>query len=443
MIEVVHAHWTLYRLAMPFNTLNDWLVWQETLHPRSIDLGLERLKAMLKRLGFVAPACPVITIAGTKGKGSCAALLESIYRRAGFKTGLFTSPHLLHYNERIRLFGEMASDETICSTFARINAARGDISLTYFEFNALAAFLLFADAQLDVWILEVGMGGRLDAVNVIDADVAVVTSIGLDHTEWLGNDLESIAREKTGIARAHRPLVFGALQMPKAIAETAHRLAAPLYRIGVEFTFELGANGWSWRAHQGMEAALLNDLSLPGIAGDIQLFNASAALCAVQLLQARLPVSLQQTRQGLASAHLHGRFQQCTDLRGVEWVLDVAHNAMSAQVLAQHLAQLPALPTIAILGVMADKDLAGMVSVLRAQVQEWIAVALPGSRALPVNVLAAQLSALGCAVIGQADSVIDACELARRTKHAASAMRILVCGSFLTVGPALQWLEET
>jgi dihydrofolate synthase / folylpolyglutamate synthase len=426
---------------MSFTTLNDWLAWQETLHPRSIDLGLARLNAVLERLGFVAPACPVITIAGTKGKGSCAALLESIYGSAGCKTGLFTSPHLLRYNERIRVNGAMATDAALCAAFERINAARGDISLTYFEFNTLAAFLLFADAQLDVWILEVGMGGRLDAVNVIDCDVAIVTSIGLDHTEWLGNDLESIAREKAGIARAHRPLIFGAVQMPDAIAAIAHRLSAPLYRIGVEFNFKIGAADWSWHAQQGMDATTLTQLPIPGIAGAVQLFNASAAVCTVQLLQQRLPVSLEQLRRGLAAAHLAGRFQQFTDAHGVAWVLDVAHNAMSAEVLAQHLARLPALPTIAVLGVMADKDLAGMVSALRSHVQQWIAVALPSTRALPVAVLATQLSALGCVVIGQATSVAAACELAQRNARAASGARVLVCGSFLTVGPALQWLD--
>lgn len=430
---------------MKLQTLNDWLTWQEGLHPSAIDLGLDRLRVVLMRLALPTRSVPVITVAGTKGKGSCSALLDSIYRAAGYRTGLFTSPHLLKYNERIRIDGRMVSDAALCSAFERIETARGEVSLTYFEFNALAAFVLFADADLDVWILEVGMGGRLDAVNVVDADVAIVTSIGLDHTEWLGNDLDSIGREKAGIARAHRPLVFGAELMPDSVAQVADEVGAALFRVGHDFGFTGGEDRWSWWWRDSAAATLTrwDDLPRPGIQGAVQLFNAATALGAVHCLQARLPVNLHAIQQGLANVMLAGRFQRHIDPQDVEWVLDVAHNAMSAEVLADHLSILSRRYTVAIIGVMADKDLPGMVMALRNHVDDWIATALPGTRALPVTQLAAQLNTHGCRVIHEAPHVNEACVQAQQLATAHPPARVLVCGSFLTVGPALQFLELT
>jgi len=426
---------------MHFTALSDWLAWQEKLHPSTIDLGLDRVRAVLQRLHWQAPTHPVITIAGTKGKGSCATLLESIYRAAGYRTGLLTSPHLHRYNERIRIAGQEIDDQSLCVAFERINQARGELSLTYFEFNALAALLCFATAGLDVLILEVGMGGRLDAVNIVDADVAIVTSIGLDHTEWLGNDLESIGREKAGIMRAGRPALFGAKEMPQSIAQVAHDVGASLLRAERDFTFNRNDQLWNWQMGERQFKAL----PMPGIAGEVQLWNASVALAAIELLATRLPVSRSAIEQGLRGAQLSGRFQVLpqTARRHAEWILDVAHNPLSAVTLAQHLREhsrrYGARRTIAIFGVLADKDLQGMLAALREQVDEWIAVSLPGPRALPAETIAQRLRATGLTVLGSCADVASACELAE--SYVKSNERVLVFGSFLSVGPALEWLN--
>ncbi len=423
---------------MRFERLTDWLNWQESLHPTAIDLGLDRVCAVLQRLHWQPPRCPVITVAGTKGKGSCVALLESIYRSAGYRAGVFTSPHLHRYNERIHIAGREISDVELCVVFARIDAARGDISLTYFEFNTLAALLVFATAALDVWILEVGMGGRLDAVNVVDADVALVTSIGLDHTEWLGTDLDSIAREKAGIYRHGKPALFGAEAMPRAIEDIALAIGAPLLRAGRDFGHSRQASHWHW----WMQDIRFDELPLPGIAGEVQLDNASSALAIVQCLKARLPVARVAIDSGLVSVRLPGRFQLHVDAQGMQWILDVAHNALSAQVLAGHLAALPRMPTVAILGVMADKDVAGMLAALSDQVDHWLPVSLPVARALPVVVLVDRLRTAGVSVYQAAGTVTQACEQAAAARQQGVA-RIVVCGSFLTVGPALKWLKTS
>ena len=232
---------------MRFDSLADWLAWQETLHPNAIDLGLDRLQRTLDRLRWQRPACPVITVAGTNGKGSCVALTARILGEAGYRVGTFTSPHLLRYNERIAIDGVDVSDEALVAAFERIDAARGEDTLTFFEFNAAAALLVFADAHPDAVVLEVGMGGRLDAVNVVDADVALVTSIDLDHCEWLGRDREAIGREKAGIFRAGRPAIFGSRDMPASIRESAQQVAADLQQLGRDFDWVRSGDRWTWR----------------------------------------------------------------------------------------------------------------------------------------------------------------------------------------------------
>lgn len=429
---------------MQFETLQDWLSWQETLHPVAIDLGLDRFREALRRLGFKPPSCPVIIIAGTKGKGSCASLLDHLYRAAGYRTALFTSPHLHVYNERIRLNGELASDALICRAFERIEAVRGELSLTYFEFNALAAFLIFSDAQThggpDVWIMEVGMGGRLDAANALDADVAIVTSIGLDHVEWLGNDLNSIGREKAGIARPGKPLIFGSPDMPDSIADVATALGAPLWRQSQQFGFTVQDDRWSWWGQMPQARQQYDELPMPGIRGAVQLFNASTAIMAMQLLQDRLPFMREALVRGISTVTLSGRFQRHVDVHGTEWVLDVAHNAMSAAVLADHLQQLAPQRVIAVLGLMADKDLAGILAALQPVVGAYIAVALPGTRPLPVADLAAKIAQHGGVVLATAQDMQAACALADQEARAHPGTRIVVCGSFMTVGPALRYL---
>jgi dihydrofolate synthase / folylpolyglutamate synthase len=422
---------------MRFEHLNDWLAWQEGLHPVAIDLGLERIREVLQRLEVSAPVCPVITIAGTKGKGSCAAITHSILGAADYRVGLLTSPHLRRYNERIRIADSEVSDASLCAAFERIDQARGDTSLTYFEFNALAAFLCFDSATLDAWVLEVGMGGRLDAVNVVAADVAIVTSIGLDHTEWLGSDLDSIAREKAGIFRSGRPAVFGSTAMPSAVQQVATAVGASLLRAGRDFGFQKNESGWTWTMGQQR----LQGLPPPALPGEVQWANASCALAALQLLRERLPVTRIAIEQGLHNVHLDGRLQHVVERRtGVEWVLDVAHNTLSAQVLALHLATLSRRRTLAVFGIMADKDLSGIIAAVGAHIDGWLPVALPGIRALSVKQLSELLQTAGLNVLPAMPEPNSACAQAGALGEAGVFERILVFGSFLTVGPALDWL---
>ena len=430
--------------------LSDWLTWQETLHPSVIDLGLDRVREVLRRLHWQPPTCPVITIAGTKGKGSCAALLESMLSAAGYRTGLFTSPHLQRYNERIRIAQQDISDESLCSAFARINTARADISLTYFEFNTLAALLTFTTAELDVWVLEVGMGGRLDAVNVVDADVAIVTSVGIDHTEWLGDTVERIGREKAGVLRPHRPALFASAAMPQSVQTVADELAAVLFRAQRDFGFTADHDQWHWWMNHDSGRIQLHALPLPGIQGAIQIWNASAALTALHILSARLPMTRDAIDNGLRQVRLPGRFQiiTCPTLPGVEWILDVAHNPMSATILAEHLQVYRRDKgddgrVVAIIGVLADKDLHGMVLALRDQVDEWITVGLPGARALSTTLLTERLLAVNVSVRATLNNVESACEFACQCFKVLGKApgRILVCGSFMTVAPALAWLD--
>ncbi len=424
---------------MRFEHLADWLAWQEGLHPNAIELGLARVRQVLQRLGMTAPCCPVITIAGTKGKGSCAAILASILSAAGYRVGLFTSPHLHRYNERIRIAGGEVSDASLCAAFERIDQARGDISLTYFEFNTLAALLCFDTAALDVWLLEVGMGGRLDAVNVIDADVAIVTSIGLDHTEWLGNDLDSIAREKAGIFRAGKPALFGSLAMPDAIQQVAEQVGARLQRAGTDFVCQPDGKTWAWV----MGETRIDGLPMPALVGEVQLANASTALAALHLLTERLPVTRLAVENGLRQVCLPGRLQQVIEQRtGAEWIVDVAHNTLSAEVLARHLSTLPRRRTLAVIGLMADKDLTGITAAVGAQVDAWLGVDLPTARALPASLLAAQLRSAGLTVVGTGQ-LPAAFDHARELVAAGRFERVLVFGSFFTVGPALEWLTDS
>ncbi|HSP00336.1 MAG TPA: bifunctional tetrahydrofolate synthase/dihydrofolate synthase, partial [Thioalkalivibrio sp.] len=312
---------------MRFDTLEQWLAWQETLHPKAIDLGLERVARVAGRLGLLEPSHAVITVAGTNGKGSTVALLDAIYRAAGYRVCTYTSPHLLRYNERIRIHGALASDEALCRAFDAVDTARGEESLSYFEFGTLAALWLFWEAAPDVAILEVGLGGRLDAVNIIDSDVAVITSIGIDHEAWLGSDREVIGAEKAGVFRAARPAVCGDPRPPASIQRRALDLGAKLYMAGRDFSWQAAAlgQGWQW---QGPGAVVLADLPLPALFGPIQLNNAASALTAVTLLQARLAVSREALARGLQQVRLPGRFQQLRDKPLV--ILDVAHNPQGA-----------------------------------------------------------------------------------------------------------------
>jgi dihydrofolate synthase/folylpolyglutamate synthase len=417
-----------------FHRLADWLAWQETLHPNAIDLGLDRLQRTLDRLAWRPPACPVITVAGTNGKGSCVALTARILREAGHRVGTFTSPHLLRYNERIAMDGVEVADETLIDAFERIDAARGADTLTFFEFNAAAALLVFADARPDAVVLEVGMGGRLDAVNVVDADVALVTSIDLDHCDWLGHDRETIGREKAGVFRPGRPAIFGSRDMPASIRESAQQIGADLQQLGRDFDWARSTDRWTWRGRAGE----LRDLPAPALHGEIQYDNAAAVLAAIEALQSRLRVPRAAIERGLQTVTLPGRFQvvRQNNLRPIEWILDVAHNPAAARMLAAQLAaRKDGGRTIAVCGVLSDKDVEGIVGALRNSFDAWVIVGLQGARALPPEALAERVRKVGVRVEAVAADVAAGCLVAEALAQAGD--RIVVFGSFLTVGPAL------
>lgn len=419
---------------MRFTTLTDWLAWQQTLHPNAIDLGLERLNRTLQRLGWRRPACPVITVAGTNGKGSSVALLSRILGEAGYRVGTFTSPHLLRYNERIVIADREVSDASLIAAFERIDAVRGSDTLTYFEFNALAALLVFETAGLDALVLEVGMGGRLDAANAVDADVALITSIDLDHCEWLGPDVESIGREKAGIFRSGQTAIFGSGAMPASIQSVADTLGTTLLCHGRDFQVRRSDDRWSWSGVRGR----LDDLPSPALVGDIQFDNAAAVLTVLEALAERLPVSRDAIERGLRKVQIAGRFQRIR--KEHEWILDVAHNPAAARVLASQLATTATKGrTIAVCGILGDKDIEGICHTLTSRIDVWIVAGLGSDRSIGPADLAERLRHCGANVVATADSVSQACATA--ASLAAAADRIVVFGSFLTVGAAFQWLE--
>ncbi|NBC13472.1 MAG: bifunctional tetrahydrofolate synthase/dihydrofolate synthase [Gammaproteobacteria bacterium] len=418
---------------MRFQTLPDWLAWQETLHPRRIDLRLERVRAVWDALGLGPFACPIITVGGTNGKGSVVAYLDAICRAGGYRTAAYTSPHVLRYNERIRIDGADAKDAAICDAFARIDAARGEAPLTYFEFGTLAALTLFAEAAPDVVLLEVGLGGRLDAVNIIDADVAVVTSIGRDHMAWLGDTPAQIAFEKAGIFRAGRPAIIGQADAPPRLRERALEVGAVPLQLGREQNWRLDAGQWQWRGPDGRRR---DALPAPALRGRFQYDNAAAALCALDCLRERLPLGNAAVRQGLQRVRLPGRF---TVLPGrPTWVVDVAHNTQAAQALAQNLAALGCTgPRHAVVGLSADKEAAGVTGALADWVDTWHVVRAPGPRGMAEDALAAAIAAGVPGAAAQVHGSLDAAVASIRQGLSEDAC-VLVFGSFTLVEAALR-----
>ena len=404
------------------------------MHPVAIDMGLDRVAAVGERLKLHFD-CPVITVGGTNGKGSTCAMLESMLMQGSYRVGLYTSPHILDFNERARIDGHSVSDTVLCDAFTAVEAVRGDISLTYFEFSTLAILKLFADAKLDAVILEVGLGGRLDAVNIIDPDVAIVTSVDLDHQQYLGDTREKIGFEKAGIFRPQRAAICGDPSPPQSLVAHANNIGADLWLFGRDFNYSGDRQQWSY----GGRSVRRHALAYPSLRGANQLLNASAALAALEVLRDRLPLGAQEVRAGLVLVELPARFQVLPGRPAV--ILDVAHNPHAAATLAQNLDQMGFFPyTYAVFGAMSDKDIAGVLSHLKDKIDHWYLCDLPLPRAASAESLAAALGSAGF-VAGNTGGTQRSVQCFATPAEAYAAARdsvsendrIVVFGSFLTV----------
>lgn len=417
-------------------SLEGWLAWQATVHPRGIDMGLERIRKVWQRLGSPAPAPMVFSVGGTNGKGSTVAFLEAMLRATGLRVGTFTSPHLLRYNERVHIDGLDADDASLVQAFEQIEKARGDVSLTYFEFAALAAILLFAQCEVDVAVLEVGLGGRLDAVNLIDADVAIVTTVDIDHQEWLGNDKESIAREKAGIFRPRRPAIIGENDPPRSLLDVAMELGSIVQRSGHEFTAETTSSGWRWS--NGRE---ILELPLPAMDAPCQMGNAAAAIAALHALRDRIAWQPSAIAAGVANAKIGGRLQRLAD--EPDLIVDVAHNPQAARELAAWIEANP-IPgrNIAVFGALDDKDVDGMLAPLLAHVHEWHLCALNGAspRGLSLDELEKRLMGRVQPKVGSRHEDV-ASALGAALQAARHEDRVLAFGSFFVVAGVLAAYE--
>jgi dihydrofolate synthase/folylpolyglutamate synthase len=436
---------------IPERSLDQWLAYISIQHPVAIELTLDRVSEVWRRMQAARagdlhgpPAFPVITVGGTNGKGSTCAMLEAILDRAGYRVGCYTSPHLLRYNERVRVGRQNIADADLCRAFAVVDAARGDTGLTYFEFGTLAALWWMTECRIDVAVLEVGLGGRLDAVNIIDADVAVVTSIGLDHMEWLGDTREKIGFEKAGIFRAGRPAICADPDAPQSLVDHARAIGAKLLRAGIDFDFtDQDSTQWRYRRFaSGSDPAAPRPvararygLPFPALRGAYQLSNASAAITALDELADRLPVSAEAIRTGLLTAEIEGRFQVLPGRPTV--VLDVAHNPHAAAVLDASLARLQGGGrTFAVFSMLADKDIEGVVRAVKARIDEWFIAPIDAQRAAGIDMLRSALTrASALDPTTECSSVTEAWHRAR--ERANESDRIVVFGSFHTVAEVL------
>jgi dihydrofolate synthase/folylpolyglutamate synthase len=439
-------------------TLADWLAHQQAQHSRDIDLGLERVGTVARRLGLLPYTIPSVIVGGTNGKGSTTAFLTALGRAAGIRTGTYNSPHLQRYNERVSVDGQPVDDAALVAAFERIEAARADIPLTFFEYGTLAALLVFRDCGCGLVVLEVGLGGRLDATNLVDADVAVLCSVGLDHTDWLGPTREHIGREKAGIFRAGHPVVLGSADMPQSVSAAIDALGCEALWPGRDFFVEPaampgGEGAWCWRGAGATLAGLVLDpLPAPALPGPIQYHNAAAALAAFFALRARRPEMLGAdaactavtdsawAATALRETRLRGRFQRVAEwpAGGPEWILDVAHNDDAARVLAGALAARPAVgKTYAVAGILQDKDAHAIGTALQGVIDGWVLVGLPGERGGDAESLRRRLPEY-CRSVVLAPDIEHGCAAALALARPGD--RIVVLGSFLTVGPALEWL---
>lgn len=412
-------------------TLAQWLQYQQSLHPREIDLGLDRVRDVWQRMGAPRAPCNLI-VGGTNGKGSTVAFLEAILREAGYRVGAYTSPHLLLYNERVRIDGAMATDADLCEAFERIEAARGDTELTYFECGTLAALDLFARADVDVAVLEVGLGGRLDATNIIDADAAIITTVALDHQSWLGPDRDAIGTEKAGIARCGQPVVVGDPDPPDGLLKTLRAIGARVIRSRLHFHVQRGEQGWTWTHEDGARLELPNPL----VDAPVQIYNAAAAITALHALEDQLPCPPQAIAAGVAGARVPARLQQLPGRPEV--VLDVAHNLQAARVLARWLDRHPVKGRVhAVFGALDDKDVPGILAALGDRIDHWHLVGLASetSRGQPATTLSYALKPSA-----PRDLYEDA-GAALKAARAARPARIVAFGSFYLVAAIVRCLN--
>jgi len=414
-----------------FSTLVEWLAYLETLHPKAIAMGLDRVGAVYQRLG-VHPTCPVIIVGGTNGKGSTCALLECMLRAGGFRVGTYSSPHLLRYNERVRIDAVEVSDDALLEAFAVVESARQTTPLTYFEFGTLATLWLLARAELDVMVLEVGLGGRLDAVNMIDADVAIVTTVAIDHVDYLGTTREDIGREKAGIFRSGALAICADRDPPVSLLAHADAIGARLLRMGIDYDFTARDGQWSYRGPGGTR----HGLPIPALRGAHQLANAATALAALDVLHDRLAIGMGAIREGLVSVELPGRLQVLPG-RPVT-VLDVAHNPQAAAALADSLGSMGFHPrTFAVFGIMADKDIGSVIAALLPRVDCWYIATLPPPRGATASDLRMELETAGVAPADIRDFADPASAYRAARGAVTEADRIIVFGSFLTVAAVL------
>ncbi len=416
-------------------TLAEWLSYQERVNARGIELGLERVRAVWQRMGAPAPARWVVTVGGTNGKGSTVALLEAMLRAAGRRVGCYTSPHLLRYNERIRIDGRDADDQALVESFERIEAARGEIPLTYFEFGTLAALDLFARAGLDAAVLEVGLGGRLDAINIVDADVAVITTVDLDHMDWLGSDRDAIGREKAGIARAGRPAIVGESAPPAGLLDALAACGARVQRAGVDFRVERRAAGWTWRHVDGTAF----DLPDPSLAAPVQYANAATAIAALHAAgEAAVPAAslAPAAAEGVGRARVAARLQS---LGGdPELIVDVGHNPQAARALAEWLDARPGGRVHAVYGALSDKDVAGVIAALGTRIAHWHLAGLERDtpRGLPAEALLEPLRRISPDAAFDVHADVPTALAAARVA-AKPGERILAVGSFFVAAAVL------
>ncbi len=411
------------------NSLEDWLAYLEQLHPKTIALGLDRVQRMQTRLQLF-PKIPVIIVGGTNGKGSTCAMLEAIALAAGYKVGCYTSPHLMRYNERVRMNGRMLDDAALCASFKAVEAVRAEVALTYFEFGTLAALHAFLHAELDLLILEVGLGGRLDAVNIIDADVAIVTTVDIDHADYLGTTREQIGFEKAGIFRSGRPAIYADKNPPQSLVSHAAQIGTPLLQQGLDFGIQTESSAWTYWGPQSRHGAL----PYPLMRGAPQLANAAAAIAALDCLRLRLPIAQADIRTGILSARLAGRFQVLPGKP--ELILDVAHNPQAAAVLADNLgAQFISGRTYAVFAMLRDKDIPAVIAQVRQRIDIWCVAGLISARAASSEALVAALSAQGVSAVQVLPDIASAYAYACR--EASEDDRICVFGSFHTVAEVL------